>query len=378
MYNRDDNKINRLGDVLMKNDLGEIFVLALNYFFKKYKAKGGTQNKMADRLGITQSYISAVLNGSKTASLELQNQLANILYGPYEEFLVIGRRIKNGLDPELVIQDDKKEGVEALIAKFSHYVVDHQRIEKDLVQSREKFRDIILTSSDMIFEMDRGLKFTFLAGKVEEVTGRSEDDMLGQNPVDFLDKDEKVRVQALVDVSIRDRSIMDCIVSLKLNNERKHRQLTAKPLYDDRGEFAGFRGTYKDITEQTRVKEKLEYESWLMSAAMESTEWVGLVILDKSNKIIKYNSVYKKMFEIPDELIEENNPRKNFAWIKNRMREPDNFMQVSAMVLSHAEKFTHEFDLTDGRRIRRIVVPLFREGELAGRHIIIYDITAAE
>jgi transcriptional regulator with XRE-family HTH domain len=63
----------------MKNDLGEIFLLALNYFYKKYKAKGGTQNKMADRLGITQSYISAVLNGSKKASLELQNQLANIL-----------------------------------------------------------------------------------------------------------------------------------------------------------------------------------------------------------------------------------------------------------------------------------------------------------
>ena len=81
------------------------------------------------------------------------------------------------------------------------------------------------------------------------------------------------------------------------------------------------------------------------------------------------------MFEIPDELIEENNPRKNFAWIKNRMQDPDNFMQISSKVLSRAENFTHEFDLTDGRRIRRIVVPLFREGELAGRHIIIYDIT---
>jgi hypothetical protein len=81
------------------------------------------------------------------------------------------------------------------------------------------------------------------------------------------------------------------------------------------------------------------------------------------------------MFDIPDELLQENNARKNFAWIKTRMRDPDNFMQVSSMVLAHAEKFTHEFDLVDGRRIRRVVVPLFREEELAGRHIIIYDIT---
>jgi PAS domain S-box-containing protein len=361
----------------MKNDLGEIFLLALNYFYKKYKAKGGTQNKMADRLGITQSYISAVLNGSKNASLELQNQLANILYGPYEEFLVIGRRIKNGLDPELFIQDDKEEGVETLIAKLSHYVVDHQRIEKDLVQSREKFQDIILTSSDMIFEMDRDLKFTFLAGKVEEVTGRNVEEMLGKNPLDFLDENEKARIKALIEDSIRDHSILDCIISLTMNNDRKYRQLTSKPLYEDKGRFTGFRGAYKDITEQILLKKKLEYESWLLSAAMESTEWVGLVILDKNNRIIKYNSMYKSMFEIPDELLQENNARKNFAWIKTRMRDPDNFMQVSSKVLAHAEKFTHEFDLANGRRIRRVVVPLFREEELAGRHIVIYDITHA-
>ena len=359
----------------MRSDLGEIFTLALNYFYKKYKAKGGTQNKLAGRLGITQSYISAVLNGSKTASLELQNQMAHILYGPYEEFLVIGRRIKNGLDPEFVTRGAEEEGVETLIAKLSHYVVDHQRIEKDLVQSREKFQDIILTSSDMIFEMDKDLKFTSLAGRVEKVTGRSEEEMLGKNPLEFLDEDESARILALIEVSTRDRSILDCIVSLAVNNERKHRQLAARPVYDDKGQFAGFRGTYKDITEQVQFKEKLEYESWLMSAAMESTEWVGLVILDKNNKIIKCNSIYRRMFDIPDKLLQENNPRKNFAWIKDRMLEPDYFMQVTKMVLAHDEKFIHEFNLADGRRIRRVVVPLFREGELAGRHIIIYDIS---
>jgi PAS domain S-box-containing protein len=361
----------------MKNDLSEIFVLALNYFYKKYKVKGGTQNRMAERLGITQSYMSAVLNGSKTASLELQNQLANILYGPYEEFLVIGRRIKNGLDPELFIRGDRDEGVETLIAKLSHYVVDHQRIEKDLVESHERFRDIVLTSSDMIFEMDRDLKLTFLAGKVVDVTGRSEEEMLGVKPLEFLDENEKERVRALVDVSIRDHTILDCIVSLTVNNNRKHRQLNAKPVYDDKGLFIGFRGTYKDITDQVRFKEKLEYESWLLSASMESTDWVGLIIMDKNNKIIKYNNVYKTMFDIPDEILQENNPRKSFGWVKTRMCDPDYFMQVSSKVLSRAEKFTHEFDLIDGRRIKRIVLPLFRDGELAGRHVIIYDITPA-
>ncbi len=362
----------------MMSDLGENFVRALNYFFKKYKAKGGTQKRMAESLGITQSYLSAVLKGTKTASLELQNQLANILYGPYEEFLVIGRRIKNGLDPELVMRDDREEGVEALIAKLSHYVVDHQRIEKDLVKSREKLQDIILTSSDMIFEMDGDLKFTFLAGKVEETTGRTEEKLLGTSPHDMLDDNERARINKLEEVSIRDHSIMDCTVSFMVNNERRFGQLTAKPLYDDRRKFIRFRGAYKDITEKVLLKEKLEYESWLVTAAMESTEWVALLIMDKNNKIIKYNSVYKRMFDIPDAILQENNPRKSFAWIKTKMRDPDYFMQVSLKVLSKAEKFIHEFELADGRRIRRVALPLFREGELAGRHIVIFDITPSE
>ena len=362
----------------MKNDLQEIFVLALNYFYKKYKAKGGTQNKLAKRLGITQSYISAVLNRSKSASLELQNQMANILYGPYEEFLVIGRRIKNGFDPELIIRGEQEESVEALIAKLSHYVIDHQRIEKELIESREKLHDIILTSSDMVFEMDRDMKFTFLSGKAQEVAGRSVEEMLGRNPLEFLDDEERKRVELLVDVSIRDRSVLDCIIFLTHEGEKKYRQLTASPVYDNKGQFMGFRGTYKDITEQAILREKLEYESWLFKAAMESTDWVALVILDRNNRVIKYNRVYQEMLAIPDELLQENNPRKNFEWIKTRMCDPEGFMQTSLQVLAHAEKFTHEFDLTDGRRIRRVVLPLFRDGELAGRQIIIYDITGEE
>lgn len=361
----------------MQNNLGEIFIPALNYFFKKYKNQGGTQKKLADRVGITQAYMSAVLKGSKTASLELQNQLANILYGPYEEFLAIGRRLKNGLDPEIVIQGDKGDGVEALIAKLSHYVVDHKRIEKDLLESREKYQDIILTSSDMIFETDRDLNFTFLAGEVEEVTGRKIEEIIGESPHDFLDENEKVRIKGLEAAAIRDHSIMDTVVTLKVNNEKRCGQLTAKPVYDDKGDFTGFRGTYKDTTEKEMLKERLDYECWLISEALESiTAGIGIVILDKNNRIIRHNSTYIRMFEVPEEIIRENNPRKTFNWVKNKMKDPEGFMQTSTMVLSRPEKFIHEFDLVDGRRIRRVAMPMLRGGELVGRNIVIYDLTS--
>jgi PAS domain S-box-containing protein len=360
----------------MNEDLHEVFNLAAKYFFKKYRDKGGSQAKLAQKLKVTQPYISSVLTGSKNASLDLQSQVASVLYhGPFEEFLAIGRRIKNGLAPEIHLQKETNDSVESLITRLSHYVVDHQRIEKELVESNMKLQDIILTGSDMVFEMDRNLRFTFLAGKTKEATGRSEKEMLGQNPLEYMDDNEKTKLRVLIDKSIHDHSIMKTIVSLTMNNEKKYTQLTAKPVYDEKGEFVGFRGSYRDITEEVQAKEKLEYESWLMSETMESTDWVGLVLLDKDKKIIKYNSVYKRMFAIPEEILQENNPLKNINWIKSLMLKPDYFMKKSSIIFKKNEKFTHEFDLVDGRRIRRVVLPLFKNDELAGRHVIFYDIT---
>jgi PAS domain S-box-containing protein len=376
LYIRYDLRIKKTGVVDMADDLHDIFGLAVKHFYKKYKERGGTQDKLARRLGITQSYVSAVITGARTASLELQNQMANILYGPYEEFLMIGRRIKNGLDPELAVQlDTAEENVEGLIARLSHYVIDHQRIEKELVQSWEIFRDISLTSGDMIFVMDRDMQFTFLSGKVKEVTGRSEEEMLGRKPLDFLDEKERMRVQALADESIRDRAVLDCVISLTQDNEMKHRHLTATPVYDEKGSFDGFRGTYKDITNLLAIQKKLEEKTWLLEAAMESTEWVGLLLIDRNNHVLHYNSTYKQLFNLPPDVLEERRPERSLDHIKRLMVDPEHFMHTSREVHSRPEKFIHEFDLIDGRRIRRVVLPLFRDGELAGRHVVIYDIT---
>ena len=96
----------------MGSDLQDIFRLASKYFYKKYKKQGGSQAQIAKQLGITQSYVSAVMGGSKTASLELQSQIANILYGPFEEFLAVGRRIQNGLEAESQVKPELDESVE--------------------------------------------------------------------------------------------------------------------------------------------------------------------------------------------------------------------------------------------------------------------------
>ena len=146
----------------MGSDLQDIFRLAAKHFYKKFKKQGGSQAQIAKQLGITQSYVSAVMGGSKTASLELQNQIANILYGPFEEFLAVGRRIQNELEPEPQDKPVLDESVEKLITQLTHYVMDHQRIEKELADTKNFFKDIVqnLQSGVLVTDSDDTIFFT--------------------------------------------------------------------------------------------------------------------------------------------------------------------------------------------------------------------------
>ena len=128
----------------MGTEFKEIFTLAAKYFSKEFKKSGGLQKMIAMDLGITTSYLSAVINGSKTASLSLAEDISFKLSNrPLDEFLVVGRRIKKGLLP---IQEERLEipdSPEELISKLTHYIVDYKRIKRALEDEQWLFQEAI-------------------------------------------------------------------------------------------------------------------------------------------------------------------------------------------------------------------------------------------
>jgi PAS domain S-box-containing protein len=166
----------------MKDELQGIFKLAARYFFKKYREKGGNQGKLAEKLGVTQSYISSVITGKKSCSLELQGQIAYFLSGKqYEEFMAIGRRIKNNLDPEFGETKEVNDSVELLIARLSHYVVDHQRIEGELVNMRDFYEAIVENLQSGVIVSDINDDITYLNDYMAKLIGVGAEKIIGTN-----------------------------------------------------------------------------------------------------------------------------------------------------------------------------------------------------
>jgi len=145
----------------MKNELQDLFQLAAKFFLKKYKEQGGVQSTLAKELGITQSYLSSVTNGSRTASLELYSQIAAKLYGPLDKFLAVGRRLKEGRDPLEKKERSPEDSVENLIARLTYYVVDHKRIEKELADLKQFYETIVEKQQTGILVMDKDHQVIF-------------------------------------------------------------------------------------------------------------------------------------------------------------------------------------------------------------------------
>lgn len=359
----------------MSKEINHFFQLAAKFFYRQYRKSGGSPDQLARSLGISPTYLSAVINGSRNASLELQCQIAEALHGPYDRFIAIGRRLRDGLDP-VAERPAEQESVEKLIARLTHLVMDYKEIAKKLEASEKRFRDISLTTGDMIFELDSRLVFQFAAGKVEEVTGLSAQEIVGRRVQDLLPGDAWGRIQPHFTRAMTRKEILDHVISARKRSHLTYLHCIAKPIYSAKDHtFLGFRGTCRDITKRRKLENGLREQMWLFRSSLDAIRGSGVIITDRNNTILQWNQTVEELFGFPRELMEKRDLESLFAFVENKLRNVDDFRGCISEFMSSREEQVHFFTLNCGTRIRRRVIPLYREGVFAGRVFFLKDVT---
>ena len=171
----------------MASDLSEIFKLAAKYFYKEFKNTGGSQKDLAETLGVRKTYLSSVLNGTRSASISLMEQIAQILSDKtLDEFLGIGRRIKEGLEPLQETSRKSESSPESLIAQLSFYVVDHQRIEKELEKKHWLLQEALNVGENGIVIVGSDLKVLAYNKAYKEIIGYPDEILSTRNISAYL------------------------------------------------------------------------------------------------------------------------------------------------------------------------------------------------
>lgn len=113
------------------------------------------------------------------------------------------------------------------------------------------------TSSDWIWEANSAGNFRNVSDRFLHASGRSRSELHAMRMVDLaysLDEDEARDAVAKLEEAIGlQKSFREMIIGLTVNGEERWWSLAARPIYDDHGSFAGYRGVASDITEPRRA-----------------------------------------------------------------------------------------------------------------------------
>jgi PAS domain S-box-containing protein len=131
---------------------------------------------------------------------------------------------------------------------------------RDLRASEERFRDIAESTADWIWEVDAAGRYTYCSESVVDVLGYTPEEVLGNTPFEFMPPDEAARVGEVFAESAANKQPIVDLENRNLTKDGRGVVLLTNgvPILDGQGNFAGYRGVDKDITERKRAEESLE------------------------------------------------------------------------------------------------------------------------
>ena len=135
-------------------------------------------------------------------------------------------------------------------------ITERKKNQELLRQSEEKFRALVESTSDWIWEIDQNGKYTYASPSVETLLGYTPQEVLGKSPFDFMPPEESQRLGAVFQKIVSEQAPI-----LALENTNACKDGTTKvletsgvPYFNDEGELSGYRGIDRDISERKRFE----------------------------------------------------------------------------------------------------------------------------
>ena len=133
-------------------------------------------------------------------------------------------------------------------------ITERKQIQESLRQSEEKFRSLVESTSDWIWEIDRQGLYTYASPRVETLLGYQPDEVLDKSPFNFMSPEEASRVGRIMGKLIDKHEPLIAVENTCLHKDGHPVTLETSglPFFNEQGEFSGYRGIDRDITERKR------------------------------------------------------------------------------------------------------------------------------
>ncbi|MDP1612843.1 MAG: response regulator [Sulfuritalea sp.] len=181
----------------------------------------------------------------------------------------------------------------------------HERTSA-LRESEARFRNLVEATSDCIWETDENAVYTYANPRIQDILGYLPEEVIGKTAFDLMPAAEARRVAALLGpiTAARESLINLENVNLHRDGHRVVLETNAVPIIDQDGQFRGYRGIDRDITERKAAQEQVRKLSLAVEQSLEA-----IVITDLDANIEYVNESFVRVTGYGREEAIGRNPR---------------------------------------------------------------------
>lgn len=198
-------------------------------------------------------------------NLDLKNAIKDIPYYEMKELKQAGKALQHisELMSLLSKEQDFDESYRKKILSMINEYVKHQSFQfskiRDLTASEQRFKSLVETSHDWIWELDKKANFTYISPRIEYILGYKPDELIGRSGYDLMPPDEGEKISKNFDKFVEQEKPFTNLININIHKEGRKviMESSGWPFFNSEGELLGYRGADRDITERLESEEMI-------------------------------------------------------------------------------------------------------------------------
>ena len=164
-------------------------------------------------------------------------------------------------------------------------IAERQDVERALEASEERFRAMVETTPELVWEMNEHGIYTYVSPQVEELLGYEVDEVVGCTLFEFMPFDNVEPLKSLLEHIWANRQTFSHLENINLHKAGHSVVLESSgvPICSSTGKFLGYRGITRDITARKEADKALQHA---LGEAREAQQRIDTILESVSDGII--------------------------------------------------------------------------------------------
>jgi PAS domain S-box-containing protein len=137
-------------------------------------------------------------------------------------------------------------------------ITDRKKADVALQESEHRFRSLVETTTDWIWEIDKDSVYVYSSPKIQELLGYEPEEIIGKTPFDLMHPQDALRLAqkfTQLKVAREPFTAVETIYFNKLGSIVTI-ETSGVPIFDEQGNFSGYRGIDRNISDRKKLEEK--------------------------------------------------------------------------------------------------------------------------